>query len=93
MVLFGPGVTLMSKNGIEPYIPGSCTVNCMMGSCELILCSSCVLCSALWNTRVSSTNLNHRLGGCGTVLRALTSNSSMSRLAIKGLMGEPWTCS
>ena len=29
----------------------------MLGSCELMWCSSCALCSALWITRVSSANL------------------------------------
>ena len=62
MVLLGPGVTLVSKNGIEPSGAGSSTVNCMLGSCELIWCSSCWLCSAFWMTRVSSTNLTHRHG-------------------------------
>ena len=89
MVLLGPDVTLVSTNGIEPSVPGSSTVNCMLGSCELTWCSSCVLFSALWITRVSSTNLTKRCGGCGAVLRAFTSNSSMNRLALRGLMGEP----
>ena len=48
-------------------------------------------------TNVSSTNLSQREGGCGVVLSALTSNSSMKMLAMRGLMGEPiaapWTCS
>ena len=60
MVLFGPGVTLMSRNGMEPSVPGSSTVNCMLGSCELMWYSSGVLCSALWITRVLSTNLSQR---------------------------------
>ena len=62
MVLLGPGVTLVSRNGMEPSGPGSSTVNCMLGSCELMYYSSCWLCSAFWMTRVSSTNLNQRLG-------------------------------
>ena len=36
MVLFGPGVTLVSINGMEPSVPGCSTVNCMLGSCELM---------------------------------------------------------
>ena len=50
MVLFGRGVTLVSKNGMEPSVPGCSTVNCVLGSCELMWCSSCVQCSALWMT-------------------------------------------
>ena len=73
MVLLGPGVTLVSKNGIELSHAGSSTVNCMLGSCELMWCSKCWLHSAFWMTRVSSTNLSHRHGGCGADWRALTS--------------------
>ena len=62
MVLLGPGVTLVFRNGMEPSDPGSSTVNCMLGSCELMCCSSCWLCSAFWMTRMSSTNLSQRLG-------------------------------
>ena len=36
VVLLGPGVTLVSKNGMELSGPGSSTVNCMLGSCELM---------------------------------------------------------
>ena len=36
MVLLGPGVTLVSRNGMERSRPGSSTVNYMFGSCELI---------------------------------------------------------
>ena len=97
MVLLDPGVTLVSKNGFGPSGAGSSTVNCMLGSCELIWCSGCWPCSAFWITRVSSTNLTHRHGGCGVDWRVLTSSSSMNRLAMRGLMGEPmaapWTCS
>ena len=38
---------------------------------------------------MSSTNLSQRQG-VGAVLRALTANSSMHRLAMRGLMGNPW---
>ena len=40
-------------------------------------------------TKVSSTNLYHRVGGLGAVLRALVSNSSMYMLAMMGLRGDP----
>ena len=38
-------------------------------------------------TKVSSTNITHKDGGCGQELRAFTSNSSMNRFAMRGLMG------
>ena len=60
MVLFSPGVTLVSRNWMEPSVPGCSTVNCMLGSREVVCWSGCVLCSALWMTRVSSTNLSQR---------------------------------
>ena len=66
MVLFGPGVTLVSGNGMEPSVPGCSTVNCILGYCKLMCWSRCVLCSALWRTRVSSTNLSQRLGVRGS---------------------------
>ena len=65
MVLLSPGVTLVSRNGMEPSAPGSSTVTCMLGSCELMCCNSCWLCSVFWMTRVSSTNLSHKVGGGG----------------------------
>ena len=47
--------------------------------------------------KVSCTYLIQSLGVFGAELMALDSNSSMNRLAIRGLMGEPmaasWTCS
>ena len=30
------GMTLVCRNGMEPSGPGSSTVNCMVGACELI---------------------------------------------------------
>ena len=52
-------------------------------------CSNGCLCSALVMTKVSSTNLSHEDGGCEQELKAFTSNSSMNRFAMRGLMGEP----
>ena len=60
MVLFDPGVTFVSRNGMEPSIPGCSTVNCMLGSCEFICWNRCLLCSDLWITRVSLTKLSQR---------------------------------
>ena len=55
------------------------------------------MCSAFVMTKVSSTNVSHRGGELGQMLRAFTSNSSINRLAMRGLMGDPiaapWTCS
>ena len=43
----------------------------------------------LGDDKVSSINLSHKDGGCGQELRAFTSDSSINRLAIRGLMGDP----
>ena len=95
--LLGCMVTRVSKNGSVPCGDGSSTANWMCGSWLLTCWSSDLLCSALVVTKMSSTNLSHREGGWGQKLRALTSNSSMNRLAVRELMGEPmaapWTCS
>ena len=42
-----------------------------------------------WMTKVSSIYLIQSLGVLGTVLVVLDSNSSMNKLAIRGLMGDP----
>ena len=56
--------------------------------------SCCVVvvigCFASWMTNVSSIYPSHKFGVCGTELRALTFNSSINSLAMRGLMGEPW---
>ena len=54
-----------TRNQMEPSLPGSSTVNCMLRSCELMWCSY-LLCSVLWMTRMSSTNLSQRLGVGGS---------------------------
>ena len=41
------------------------------------------LCADWMTTNVSSTNLLHRLGGCGAVLRACTSNDSIYKFAAR----------
>ena len=87
-VLSGCMVTSVSKKGSDPCCVGS-TVNWMCGSWFLMCCSKSWLCSALLITNVSSTNLSHREGGLGKDWRALTSNSSMKMLAMRGLMGDP----
>ena len=44
----GPGVTRVSKNGMDPLVVGTCAVICMCGSMELVFCKNCWLCSAFW---------------------------------------------
>ena len=96
-VLSGSMVTRVSMNGSEPCCVGCSTVNWMWGFWLLIWCSNSWLCSALVMTKVSSTNLSHKDGGWGQMLKAFSSNSSINRLTIRGLMGDPiaapWTCS
>ena len=95
MVLFGPGVNLVSRNRMDPSVSGSSTVNCMLGSCELMWCSSCVLCSVLWITRVSFTNLSQRQGVWGSA-KGFDFKLLHEQVGNEGLMGEPmaspWTC-
>ena len=87
-VLLGPGETKVSRKGRVTSGFGSYMMNYMGGSCEVMCCSNCWLCYASWMTKVSSTYLSHRWGGCGTVIRALTSNFSINRLGMRGLIGE-----
>ena len=88
-VLLDSMVTRVSRNGSVPCCVGSSTANRVCGSWLLICCSNGWLCSALVMTKVSSTDLSHKDGGCGQELRAFISNSSMNRFAMRGLMGEP----
>ena len=78
-LLLGCKVTSVSKKGSVPCCFGTSTVNWMCGSWLLMCCSSVLLCSALVVTKE---------GGWGQELRALTSNSSMNRLAMMGLMDQ-----
>ena len=86
----------VSRKGKAPSSLGSSMVNWMCGSWELICSRNWRLCSAHWMTNVSFMYLSHRWGW-GPELMALTSNSSINRLAMRRLMGEPiaapWTCS
>ena len=68
------GVTKVSRKGIDPSALVVSAVNLMLGSIEFkcwknssLYCSSCM-------TKVSSTYLFHRLGGCGAVSKASFSN-------------------
>ena len=44
-MLSGPGVTKVSKNGMDPLVLGTSAVNCMCGPMELMCCENCWLCS------------------------------------------------
>ena len=81
-VLFGPGETKVSRKGRAPSWFGSSMVTYICGSCDLMCYSNC------WLYFPSSLYLSHRWG-VWAELRALTSNSSMNRLEIRGLMGDP----
>ena len=67
-------------------------MNWMCGSWLLMCCSKSWLCSALLMTNVSSKNLSQREGGLGKDWRALTSNSSMKMLAMRGADGGSHSC-
>ena len=84
------GTWRRSRKGRSPSWFGSSMVNCICGSCELMCCNICWLCFASWMTKVSSTYLTHRWGGCRVELRDLTSNSSINGLEISGVIENPW---
>ena len=85
------------QEGYGFIVFGISIANCKLGSLEFMCWTYWWLCSACWMTKVSPTCLNQGLGGWRVELMALDSNSSMMRLAIRGLMGKPkaapWTCS
>ena len=64
-------------------------VNFMLVSNEFIWWKNSSLYLASRMTKVSSTNLFHRLGECGAVSRASFSNCSIKMLATMGLSGLP----
>ena len=86
---FSSGMIRMSRKDMEPSSLGSSLVNLMLESTELMWSKKVSLWSILMMVRVSSTYLLHRDGGCCDVFRALVSRSSMNKLAIMGLMGDP----
>ena len=49
----------------------------------------CFFCDSSWITKVSSTYLFHILGGCSTVLMALSSKASIQMFVTIGLTGDP----
>ena len=74
------GVTKVSKKGIDPSALVVSAVNLMFGSKELICWRNSSWCCSSWMTKVSSTYLFHRLGGCVELcLRPVVQNS-------------PWIC-
>ena len=86
-----------SKKGMDPLSLGFSMVSCIWRSMELMCWRNRWQYSVCWMSKVSSTQLHQSLGGFVAGLMALDPNSSMNRLAIKGLIGEPmaapWTCS
>ena len=83
------GVTKVSRKGMDPSTLLSSIVNWIFSSMELIWLMKLSFWVFLMMTKVSSTNLLHKLGGVGHVLIAFSSNASMYKLAIMGLRGEP----
>ena len=71
----------ISKNAMDPSSLGSSQVKWMLSSTEFRCCRKDSLDDFLMMINVSSTNLFQRVGGVGAVDSALTSKSSMNRLA------------
>ena len=93
----GPCDVKVSRKGRKPCWCGDLVVGCMLGSKEFRWVMNCCVCSALWITNVSLTNLSQVLGGSGNELQDLVSKSSIRRLATTELRGDPmaapFTCS
>ena len=92
------GLTMVSKNGMDPSSLLSSTVNLMAGS-TLFMCwrKPCLL-KSLWMTKVSSTNLCQNLGGgWGHYLELFIPSTPCRGWPTMGLTGEtmavPSTCS
>ena len=83
------GVMRMSRKAIDPSSLVSSQVNLMLGCMELRCSRKLSLLFFLMMVNVSSTYLFHKVGGVGDVLMAWVSNSSMYKLAINGLIGDP----
>ena len=83
------GVTKVCKKGMDPSSLPSSIVNWIFSSMELIWLIKLSFWVFLMMTKVSSTNLLHKLGGVGDVLMAFYWNASMYKVAIMGLRGEP----
>ena len=84
-------VVLVSRKAMEPSDSIS-IVNLMCGLTELRCEWNSSTCSLFIHTWLSSTYLNHHLGGFGADERAFSSTCSMTRLAKMALTGgSHWT--
>ena len=83
------GMTNTSRNGRDPSSLCSSQVNWMCWSTELMWSRKASLCDDSKMVKVSSTYLFQKQGGCGAVLIAFCSKSSIKMLATIGLIGEP----
>ena len=81
-------VTKVSRKGMIPSALVVSAVNFISSSMELMWLKNTPLCSVSKMTKVSSTNLFHRLGGCGAISRAFVSKF-MKILATMGMSGDP----
>ena len=81
----GPCDVKVSRKGREPCWSGDSVVNCILESKKFRWVGNCGVCSALWMTKVSLTNLSQILDGLGSGLKALVLKSSIKRLATTGL--------
>ena len=90
-------VTRVSRKGRDPSALVFSAVNWIFSSILFKCWKNSSLCAVFWMTKVSSTYLFQRLGGCGAVSRALVSKCSIYMFATMRLSGDPMaapsTCS
>ena len=82
-------VTRVSRKGSDPSALVFSAVNWIFSSIPFKCWKNSSLYAVSRMTKVSSTNLFQRLGGCGAVSRALVSKCSIYILATMGLSGDP----
>ena len=83
------GVIRVSRNGMDPSSLVFSTVNLMWLSREFKWWKNSSLYDVSRMTKVSSTNLFHRLGGCGADSRACSSKCSIRCWLLWGFRGCP----
>ena len=79
----------VSKKGMDPSAFDVSAVNFMLVFNEFRWWKNSSFYFSSRMTKVSSTNLFQRLGGCGAVSRASFSNCSINMLATMGFSGLP----
>ena len=89
-VPFGPCDIKVSRKGRKPCWSEDSVVNCMLRFKEFRWVRNCCVCSDLWITNVSPSNLSHILGGLDEELKALVSKYSMKMWLPLDLEGIPW---